>query len=70
MSQKTLITEDTTFNPILGPYIQAVENAKTWNMVDGFEVQSEFVRIFEDGFDLEDYQSAVTNILKAKGTPP
>lgn len=65
-SMATLITSDPSANSNLGAYITAIQNSKTWNMVDGYQVELSLKETIYKGQDLVTFQGAVNQIINKK----
>lgn len=71
VSQASLITlkDQPDYNPLLGPYIQSLANAKDWNMADGYAVKKVFETELAKGSDIQTIAGQVTSIMKDKAKP-
>lgn len=68
-SMATKITDDQSANEYLGPYIQALANAKNWRIPDGDLAASAFNQVLNSSTQFESAQSVINNAYEdAKAT--
>lgn len=59
------MASDISADPLLGPYVQSLANAKSWDMYDGYLAKEFYEEIFEGNRDLTEWQSKLNSLKDA-----